>query len=552
MQQLNRFFLLFFLTFVTFSFAQSNASDTTKILFIGNSYTYYNSSPELLGAMVKEKFPNQAIKVQLVSQGGMTLQRHWQEGKALKMIKSDDWDYVVLQEQSKLGMVLVIDSDTYFGQTAQFFKYARKFDAEIKDAGSKTVFLMTWSTKDRPKEQEILSYAYTAIAKELNAIIAPVGLVWDQVRSSDQFNLYDFDGSHPSPYGSFLSMTTLYATLFKDNPLGLSGKISGLSLSSEGVPSSEPKVLTSISTVDAQIIQKASWSVVKHLEKEGGYMDVKQPAKSYTLPVLPKGDPMGTKNLEGRWYGTSAYGSNYLGLILDAVYKGNQLNIALSFYAPDKQDHMAVQDVSIEDDQLQLTFMDSLRSLNSQLKFSFSNGEMKGISKSSNDIMTQYKHWDLSRDHNQNGIDLTALDLLMQSFQSDIEKRGYVAAAIDHYKRYSELIGSHFIPEEMYLNAVGYNYLQDGNINDALDVFELAMTLYPSSVNTYDSFGEALIQAGQREKALKVYTEGYLLAKKTGDKNLSYIEANLKRLKENKQLDTRPDLPPPPPVPQPQ
>ncbi len=218
--------------------------------------------------MVKEKFPNQAIKVQLVSQGGMTLQRHWQEGKALKIIKSDDWDYVVLQEQSKLGMVLVIDSDTYFGQTEQFFKYARKFDAEIKNADSKTVFLMTWSTKDRPKEQEILSYAYTAIAKELNAIIAPVGLVWDQVRSSDQFNLYDFDGSHPSPYGSFLSMTTLYATLLKDNPLGLSGKISGVPLSSEGVPSSEPKTLTNISTVDAQAIQKASWSVVKHLEKD--------------------------------------------------------------------------------------------------------------------------------------------------------------------------------------------------------------------------------------------------------------------------------------------
>ena len=103
----------------------------------------------------------------------------------------------------------------------------------------------------------------------------------------------------------------------------------------------------------------------------------------------------------------------------------------------------------------------------------------------------------------------------------------------------------------MYLNAVGYNYLQDGKINDALDVFELAMTLYPSSVNTYDSFGEALIAAGQKEKALEIYTEGYLLAKRTGDKSLSYIEANLKRLKENVPIDTPPNSPPPPPVPQP-
>lgn len=502
--------------------------------------------------MVKEKFPNQAIKVKLVSQGGMTLQRHWQEGKATKIIKSDDWDYVVLQEQSKLGMVLVIDSDVYFGETDQFFKYARKFDAEIKNAGAKTVFLMTWSTKSRPKEQDILTYAYTTIAKELNAIIAPVGLVWEQARSSEQFNLYDLDGSHPSPYGSFLSMTTLYATLFKDNPYGLSGKISGLSLSSEGEPSSEPKTLTNISALDAQAIQKASWSVVKNLEKADGYMVVKQPDKNYTLPILSKGDLIDAKTFEGRWYGNSTYGSNYLGLILDAAYKNDQLNIALSFYTPDRQDRMTIQDVRIEDNELRLTLIDSLRSLNSKLNFSLSKGIIKGISKSSNDIMTQYKHWDLSRENIQNGMDLAALDLLIQSFQSDIKKRGYVAAAIDHYKRYSALIGSPFIPEEMYLNTVGYNNLQDGNINDALDVFELAMTLYPSSVNTYDSFGEALVQAGQKEKALKIYTEGYLLAKKTGDKNLSYIEANLNRLKEDKPLDAPANIPPPPPVPQPQ
>ena len=551
MQQLNRFFLLFFLMIVTLSSAQSNSSDTTKILFIGNSYIYYNSSPELLRAMVKEKFPDQPVKIQLVSQGGMTLQRHWQEGRALETIKSDDWDYVVLQEQSKLGMVLVIDNDAYFGETDQFFKYARKFDTEIKNAGAKTVFLMTWSRKNSPEEQDILTYAYTAIAKELNAIISPVGLVWDQVRSVDHFNLYDSDGSHPSPYGSFLSMTTLYATLLKDNPYGLSGKISGIPLSSEGVPTFETKTLINISTVDAQAIQKASWSVVKNLEKAGGYIDVKQPVKNYNLPVLSKGDPIDAKILEGRWYGTSSYGSDYLGLILDAAYKNDQFIITLSFYTPDRQDRMTIQDVRIEDNELHLTFIDSLRSLNSKVNFSLSKGEIKGISKSSNDIMTQYKHWDLSRENIQNGMDLAALDLLIQSFQSDIKKRGYVAAAIDHYQRYSALIGSPFIPEENYLNTVGYNYLQDGKINDALDVFELAMTLYPSSVNTYDSFGEALVQAGQKEKALKIYTDGYLLAKKTGDKNLSYIEANLKRLKENKPLDAPPNIPPPPPIPQP-
>ena len=79
-------------------------------------------------------------------------------------------------------MPVIIDRDIYFGQTDLFFNYARKFDAEIKEAGAKTVFFMTWSVKSRPEEQEILTYAYSNIAQELNATVAPVGLVWDALR----------------------------------------------------------------------------------------------------------------------------------------------------------------------------------------------------------------------------------------------------------------------------------------------------------------------------------------------------------------------------------
>ena len=64
----------------------------------------------------------------MVSQGGMTLKRHWEEEKSIQAIRSGHWDYVVLQEQSKLGMGVVIDDYFYFGQTDLFYEYARKFD----------------------------------------------------------------------------------------------------------------------------------------------------------------------------------------------------------------------------------------------------------------------------------------------------------------------------------------------------------------------------------------------------------------------------------------
>lgn len=538
---------LFLLLFVTISYSQIKQSDTTRILFIGNSYTYYNSSPELLKALVKERFPHQVLETKLISQGGMTLKRHWEDGQALEAIKSNHWDYVVLQEQSKLGMALIIDNDIYFGKTDLFFEYAKKFDTAIKKANAKTVFFMTWSVKDHPEEQEILTHAYTKIAKELDAVLAPVGLVWDRVRTNDQFNLYDFDGSHPSSHGSYLAAITIYTTIFKNDPIGLSGKITGHKLSSYGIPSFESQPLIDIPESDAQVIQRASSAIAQSLFKKGGYPIIEKPKQSYKIPVLTKGEGIDQKNIEGRWYGTSTYGSNYLGLILDIKNIENNPEVNLSFYSPHRQERMAIKDPKIENNQLSFILIDSLRTISSHVNFSLFEDQLQGLSKSFGGNITLYKHWNLSRKNTHNKVDLDAIDGLMQSFQTDIKKEGYVEAAINHYDRYSSLIDSTFIPEEAYLNAVGYNFLREDQVNDALDIFELAMTLYPLSVNTYDSYGATLIRAGQKEKALKIYTEGSKIAKRTGDKNLAAIEANLKKLKEDTSINLEATPPPPPP-----
>lgn len=547
-KRIKNFFYLAFILFIL-SCSNSNESDSLKVLFIGNSYTYYNSSPELLKALVKEKFPKKPIEIQLISQGGMTLKRHWEEGRAVEAIKSNDWDYVVLQEQSKLGMGLIIDNDVYFGETDHFYEYSTKFDTEIKNIGAQTAFFMTWSTKQRPEEQKILTYAYSTIAKELNAKLIPVGLVWDKVRNQTNFDLYDLDGSHPSAHGSYLIATSIFSALLEESPLGLSNAIVGMQLSSTGEPSLDRKPLIDISETDAQTIQKTSWEVVEDIRKESGYINISEPKQNYVIPKLAQENIIDSKAIEGRWYGTSTYSNNYLGVILDIKSIENRLEAKISFYSPNGQDKMVVRDVELKDKQLNMTLFDSLRTMSSNLSFSFSGKELKGLSESFGGNITNYKHWNLSRLNNQNGFDLEALDLLMISFNNEIKKIGYVKAAINYYKKYSSLIGEHYLPEEAYLNAVGYNFVQDGKVDEALNIFELAMTFYPKSVNTYDSYGEALIKAGKFEKGLSIYTKGYELAKKTGDKSANYMKANLKRFKEGKSKQQQTELAPPPPPP---
>lgn len=547
MKSIKKSFYLLVLLCIGLSCSNLTESNPLKILFIGNSYTYYNSSPELVRALINEKFPNKTVEVKLISQGGMTLKRHWEDGKSVQAIRSNDWDYVILQEQSKLGMGLIIDNDFYFGQTDDFYEYARKFDTEIRSNGAQTAFFMTWSNKQKPEEQEILTHAYSTIANELNAKLIPVGLVWDKLRSKKEFDLYVDDGSHPSAYGSYLIASSIFSDLLGQSPLGLSGKISGFNLSSTGKASVEQELLVDISDSDALLIQKMSWEVVEDIRNKGGYVNIEKPKQSYVVPKFTEGNIINEKLIEGRWYGTSTYSSDYLGLILDIEYMEDELEVELSFLTPDRQDKITVKNIELLKKQFNMILIDSLRTLSSNVSFSSQNDQLLGLSKSFGGNIINYKHWNLSRQKMQNEVDLEAVDLLLKSFKADINKVGYVQAAIRHYERYSSLINEFYLPEEHYLNAVGYNLLQDKKVNEALNAFELAMTLYPDSVNTYDSYGETLIGAGEFEKGLFIYTKGYELAKKTGNENIAYMEANLKKFKEGKPMQQMAPPPPPPP-----
>ena len=76
-----------------------DAEKETKILFIGNSYTFCNDLP----SMIKEISitAGKKISVDSYSIAGATFRNHC-AGNSMQMIKSGGYDIVVLQEQSQL------------------------------------------------------------------------------------------------------------------------------------------------------------------------------------------------------------------------------------------------------------------------------------------------------------------------------------------------------------------------------------------------------------------------------------------------------------------
>ena len=83
--------------------------------------------------------------------------------------------------------------------------------------------------------------------------------------------------------------------------------------------------------------------------------------------------------------------------------------------------------------------------------------------------------------------------------------------------------------EEGTLNALGYRLLRQGMIEEALGIFRFNVELYPESGNPYDSLGEALIAAGDLERALENYETSVRLdpGNDNGVAMIAFLEAQI-------------------------
>jgi len=278
------------------------ANRPVSVLFIGNSYTYFNNLPRILEQLsASAKIP---VQTRMVTAGGATLFDHWEKGAALKAIREQSWDYVVLQDQSTLG-AYIIDGKNRIADPRYLHKYARLFDKEIKKSGAKTVFFLTWARKDSmERDQASLNYAYISIARELKALVAPVGIVWQRVRNANpNLALYIEDNSHPTSTGSYAAACELYAAINVKSPVGLPYQINGNPADDEGNVDAKKQVpLVNLSAQDATLIQRAAWEVHQQMRASGGYLSASKPRLA-DLPRLPAGKQPMINDLEGLWIG---------------------------------------------------------------------------------------------------------------------------------------------------------------------------------------------------------------------------------------------------------
>src|SRR4030095_16902448 len=117
-------------------------AQVTKVLFIGNSYTYVNDLPLLVHDLALAN--GDTIIVDSSAPGGSTLEMHCTNATTISKIYSQQWDYVILQEQSQLPSFQPSQVLT------DVYPFAAQLDSMIHNNNpcTETVFYMTWGRKN--------------------------------------------------------------------------------------------------------------------------------------------------------------------------------------------------------------------------------------------------------------------------------------------------------------------------------------------------------------------------------------------------------------------
>ena len=217
---------IFILLFSIFLISKAY-SDTTRVLFVGNSYTYANDLPSLFTHLSASG--NKIVYTDMNAPGGYMLEQHKTDSTTLSKIRIGNWNYVILQEQSQTP---VIDSLRF----NSMYPSAIWLDSLIRSYNGNTAFYMTWGRKYGGQQcigqfcspsfvdffhmQDSMKVSYKMISDSLNALLCPVGEAWRKAKLLDSsVDLWQSDLSHPTLEGSYLAACVFYAAIFNISPV---------------------------------------------------------------------------------------------------------------------------------------------------------------------------------------------------------------------------------------------------------------------------------------------------------------------------------------------
>ncbi len=195
-----------------------------RVLFVGNSYLYYNDSlhnhvRRMVAASGLSDMKTLKYKSATIS-GAMlfdhNIDSYLEPGK---LRVKDPFQVVVLQGFSAAA--------TKKGHPPKFAATVAEFAKKIAAAGGETALYMTHAyvkphKKYDPEMIRAIEKLYVETGNTVGALVIPVGLAFEEAyKQRPELNLHQsYDSSHPSLEGTYLAACVVFASLYGQSPVG--------------------------------------------------------------------------------------------------------------------------------------------------------------------------------------------------------------------------------------------------------------------------------------------------------------------------------------------
>ena len=193
--------------------------DTTRVLCVGNSFTYYNSCPLMLKQIAWSQ--GHYIDMSASLKGGWSMEKHIDYAATDDLVKVGGFDVVFLQDQSQGPAKVGFDRKENALVLESMVKMAEKVRSTSEDCH--VVIECTWAYPGKKNGgfdsvAEFYKYAgkgAKVMAKAANAEISPIR---DAFRLANMerpdIMMFSSDGYHQSAYGSYLKSCVNYLLLY--------------------------------------------------------------------------------------------------------------------------------------------------------------------------------------------------------------------------------------------------------------------------------------------------------------------------------------------------
>ncbi len=178
-----------------------------KILFIGNSHTFFNDMPATAADMLAE-LTGEKVDVTMLAYSYKELDWHMKsEYFAVRFnIMYGGYDYCVAQQAAHP-----------FPGDLQTAEQLMRIADLCRSVGTEPVLIQTWQEKGKPEQQAKLSMGNARAARMTNTLLAPVGTVWTRLlKEHPEIDLYERDGEHAGPYGAYLEALTIVSAIMTE------------------------------------------------------------------------------------------------------------------------------------------------------------------------------------------------------------------------------------------------------------------------------------------------------------------------------------------------